>query len=178
MLADDLGIQTACASQMAEWINENAPEGFRWHVSGDIISVAHANWIADVADQCSPAFNWIYTRSFEHLTRSYLVDVGAEGSIAINLSADKDNYKAVRRLRKLPRYRACRICYMTLDGVIPDDLPDGSVIFPSYELRGDKSWWGSLSSHSQKMVCPPDFFGQSQSLRCGPCTKCLRPEYL
>jgi hypothetical protein len=74
-----------------------------------------------------------------------------------------------------------RITYFSHDGTLPE-LPDGSIIFPNYSVRGrdlDKPtthpWWQSLSPRERKMVCPTDFFGQSEAHRCGPCDKCLRP---
>jgi hypothetical protein len=36
-------------------------------------------------------------------------------------------------------------------------------------------WWQALTPAQRRQVCPPDFFGQSESLRCGVCTKCLKP---
>ncbi len=65
---------------------------------------------------------------------------------------------------------------------MPSDLPAGSVLFPDYELRGralakptDAPWWQSLTQAQRKMTCPVDQFGASESLRCGVCTKCIRP---
>jgi hypothetical protein len=70
---------------------------------------------------------------------------------------------------------------------VPDDLPHESVIFPDYSLRAAKgkpsdqrsgsAWWQSLSSAQRAMVCPVDFYGKSETLRCGPCRRCIdRPD--
>lgn len=159
------------ARGFANWINTNCPTGFRWHVSGDIFSEVYARFIATVSKRLH-GLCWIYTRSFD-----FVPLLGGSPQFVVNLSADADNYEAARRLHAQAGHR---ICYMTVDGVVPDDLPAGSVIFPSYELRGrdlpdpkQAPWWLSITHEQQKMVCPPDFFGQSESLRCGPCDKCL-----
>lgn len=64
-------------------------------------------------------------------------------------------------------------------GFVP---PAGSVIFPDYALRGREladptsaPWWQGLRHDTRRMVCPADFFGQSESHRCGPCNKCIQP---
>jgi hypothetical protein len=66
------------------------------------------------------------------------------------------------------------------EGRTPHYLPDGSVLFPDYALRGrhrrdplEAWWWRGLSPRERTMVCPADYFGQSEAHRCGPCKKCL-----
>lgn len=176
MLDSSWRAQVDAANDFGWWIRDNAPAGFRWHVSGDIISKDHADWIGGVSN-IAGASAWIYTRSFSAIANAEeFWYARTRGHLAVNLSADEDNYTAARRLHD---YMRCigdeppRICYLTLDGTFPDDLPDGSVIFPSYELRGDQEWWRAIGKRARRMVCPPDFFGQSRSLRCGPCRKCL-----
>lgn len=161
-------------SAFSRWIKRNCPRGFRWHVSGDIISQKHALFIGEVCQRTLSVPFWIYTRSFAYLEP--LLYPRPENLI-INLSADKDNYQQALYIHKVFNLR---ICYLTVDGEVPDDLPNNSVILPSYELRGrdmfrpkDAPWWQSLNQRQRKMVCPPDFFGQSEKLRCGPCKKCL-----
>lgn len=161
-------------SAFSNWIQRRCSSGFRWHVSGDIISEKHAFFIGEVCRQTPFVPFWIYTRSFAYL--SPLLHPRPENLI-INLSADKDNYQQATLFHK---NFGLVICYMTVEGEVPSDLPDDSVIFPSYELRGrdmskpkDASWWRSLNQQQRKMVCLPDFFGQNEKLRCGPCKKCL-----
>lgn len=158
----------------SDWIREHCPGGFRWHVSGDIISKKHALFIREVCSNTPSVPFWIYTRSFPYLLPLLYPRTD---NLVINLSADKDNYEAALHLHKK---FGLRLCYLTVAGEIPGDLPDGSVIFPSYELRGrnlarptDAPWWKSINPHTRRMVCPPDFFGQSENFRCGPCKKCL-----
>ena len=162
----------AVAVAFAGWIKKNASHGFRWHVSGDIFSDRYAQFIAGVCDHAPEVPFWIYTRSFQ-----YLEQILGIPNLVVNLSADADNYAEVLALHKA---HGLRICYMTVDGALPDDLSAGSVIFPSHQLRGrdlpeptDAPWWQGLTHDQKKMVCPPDFFGQSEKLRCGPCKKCL-----
>src|SRR5688572_1017135 len=51
------------ADALATWITEHAPHGFRWHVSGDVQSVDHANWIVEVCERAPDVRFWIYTRT-------------------------------------------------------------------------------------------------------------------
>lgn len=164
----------------AEWIKTNTPQGFRWHVSGDIFSRRYALFIKRVC-QLTPKINhWIYTRSFTLV--HHLVDTP---NLVVNLSADFDNYW---RAAELHEEFGFRVCYLTVEGEVPEDLSKGSVIFPAHELRGrdsgvgwsrglpqpkDSPWWEGLTLDQQKMVCPPDIFGQSDRFRCGPCKKCI-----
>ncbi len=165
------------AKAFARWIREHAPHGFRWHVSGDLFSMKYAYFVGLVCDNAPDVPFWIYTRSFR-----YLSPILGLPNLAVNLSADADNYATAYAVWRSQRSHGCslRICYMTVDGALPDDLPAGSVIFPSHQLRGrdlpkptDAPWWQGLTHDQKKMVCPPDFFGQSEKLRCGPCKKCL-----
>lgn len=157
---------------MGTWIEENAQGGFRWHVSGDVFSKKYARFISVVCD-CSPSVtHWIYTRSFPYV--QHLADTP---NLITNLSADKDNYEEAR---KAAREYGVRLCYLTTDGSLPDDLPKGSVIFPDYSLRAkdvklsEHEWWNSLSKEYRRMVCPVDMLGKSEKNRCGVCVKCMR----
>ena len=155
----------------ANWARINAPRGFRWHVSGDIISAEHAEFIRNVCILAPDILFWIYTRSFV-----YVEPLVGIKNLVVNLSADEDNFaEALETHKKF----GLRVCYLTVDGTVPE-LPEDSVIFPNYTLRGrdlpkptDAPWWRSLTKEQKKIVCPPDFFGQSEKLRCGPCRKCL-----
>lgn len=155
--------------------------GFRWHVSGDIFSEMYAQWIGDVVWFSPSVRHWIYTRSFEHLAP--LLHAPTLHNLTINLSCDRDNYERARATREqYAGVRNLRLCYLTIDGSFPADLPPGSVIFPDYSLRGrqldeptEAPWWQGLSADARRMVCPADFFGQSESIRCGICTKCIDP---
>lgn len=164
------------AYDVAAWIEKNCAGGFRWHVSGDIISADHADWIASVVYESPNVQHWIYTRSFPfihpHLT--------TPENITVNLSADKDNYWLARRYADKHNLR---VCYLTVEGEVPDDLKEGDVIFPDYALRGvgqrpfnfrsESKWWQVLEGRQRKMVCPVDVYGKSEKVRCGPCNKCM-----
>lgn len=160
------------ADVLAKWIRTNAPAGFRWHVSGDVLNVDHAAWIADVCELAPDVPFWIYTRTLD------VVGILMTPNLAVNISADRENLEAARRVAY--EYGA-RICYLSDDGHVPE-LPEGSVIFPDYDLRGrnlpeptSAPWWQGLTHEQRAMTCPTDFFGQSEAHRCGPCTKCLVP---
>lgn len=169
------------AAHLGEWIAENCAEtGFRWHVSGDVFSAEYARFIRQVVF-CAPGVqHWIYTRSFPHVEQILPV----RRYITINLSADKDNYWLARRYAD---QLGLRVCYLTSDGVVPDDLKPGDVVFPDYRLRerdlapavarGESTWYQSLSPVARAGVCPADFFGKSERRRCSPpggggCSKC------
>lgn len=168
------------AEILGAWISANCAGGFRWHVSGDIISREHSDFIAAVVGRSANVEHWIYTRSFPHVTPSLL----ANQNLAINLSCDRKNLKAARDWIKVFRatrgaIAALRLAYLCDDGSLPE-LEPGSVIFPDYGLRGrdlddprDAPWWATLTLDQKKMVCPTDFFGKSEHHRCGPCRKCL-----
>lgn len=170
----DPAYRLAAENNFSAWIQRHCSQGFRWHVSGDIISLEHAQFIRSVCDKAASVPFWIYTRSFPYVEPL----LGAK-NLAINLSADKDNWHNALELHNKLNLR---VCYMTVAGEVPQNLPKGSVIFPSHELRGrdlpnplNAWWWQSLMPKQKQMVCPPDFFGQSEHLRCGPCKKCLVP---
>lgn len=156
----------------AQYIQLYCSNGFRWHVSGDVFSREYARFIASICKKIPNVFCWIYTRSFDYLGLLHGIQ-----NLVINLSADEEN---INEAREAHMKFGFRICYLTINGKIPDWLPTGSVIFPSYNLRGKdlddpatSSWWQSLSEIQKKMVCPADFFGQNEKNRCGPCKKCL-----
>lgn len=172
----------AWAEIFADWITENAAGGFRWHVSGDLFSAEYAAWVAAVVERSPAVRHWIYTRSHE-LTAVF---VGL-ANLTVNYSVDRDNYHGA-----LPYVKAhegvgspVRLCYLvTQDGEYPRDLPDGSVLFPDYALRGacdaspaearaTSDWYQSLGSRERRMVCPVDFYGKAKNRRCGPCRKCI-----
>lgn len=170
ILADKSGRYFAwSALKLAMWVEDHAPEGFRWHVSGDVLSLEHAEWIANVCHIAPDVPFWIYTR-----TLNAVGILRTAKNLAVNVSADADNFAEARAVAL---EHDARICYLTADGSIPD-LPAGSVIFPDYALRtrkpgDDATWWNSLSSEQRKQVCPTDQFGQSEAHRCGPCVKCF-----
>lgn len=163
----------AAAEILGRWIETNCVE-FRWHVSGDLMHDRHAKWIVDVCREAPNVQFWIYTRTFSMVP--WLV---MSPNLVVNLSADVDNYsRAVSCHQSRPN--RTRICYLTIDGTVPNDLPDGSVIFPDYSLRGrelvepnSSPWWRGLNQLQRRQTCPADFFGQSESARCGPCNKCM-----
>lgn len=163
-----------------EYIRDQCPGGFRWHVSGDVFSADYAYFLSRVVEYAWKTAQWIYTRSFEHV--GYLLGVSTlrGGPLEVNLSADVDNYTEARRLATR---HGLRVCYMTLDGTVPDDLRDGDVVFPDYALRGigdspgemrdASAFYQGLSATARRGVCPVDFYGKSDEIRCGPCGKCL-----
>ena len=163
------------AYAFADWIEKNAAGGFRWHVSGDIFSMRYAEFIQQVCMESLEVPHWIYTRSFPFLEPLVRVP-----NLVVNLSADKDNYWLARRFAQ---QHDLRVCYLTVDGEVPDDLKAGDVIFPDYGLRGvdqkpfefrqDSEWWNNLEGRQRKMVCPVDIYGKSEKIRCGPCNKCM-----
>jgi len=173
ILADDvLSVEWVVA--LADWVNRNARGGFRWHVSGDVLDRRHARWIQAVC-HCAPEVTfWIYTRTFSCIPA--LVEAP---NLVVNVSADWDNYHEARAVAL--RY-GLRLCYYQ-DAERPEPLclPDGSVIFPAYGLRGrgmerptEHEWWRGLMARERRMVCPVDFFGKGRSLRCAVCRRCLR----
>jgi len=169
---DDLYVKSTLV--LGEWIENNCKD-FRWHVSGDVFGKDYAGWIVNVCKDSPGVRHWIYTRSH------WLVkDLLNAPNLTVNLSADKDNLTIMENIHV--RFPSTRLCYMTSD-VDPKHLPvlpDDSVIFPDYALRGREldepttaPWWLGLSHREKTQVCPADFFGQSQHHRCGPCDKCL-----
>jgi hypothetical protein len=170
------------AVHLAAWIRENCTEtGFRWHVSGDIFSKSYAAFIATVALGSPSVRHWIYTRSFPYAAPLLRIP-----NLALNFSADRDNYWLAVRYREIYG-GAARICYLTTDGSVPTDLPEGSVVFPDYGLRerdlapavarGESTWYQSLTPQQRAGLCPVDFYGKDERRRCSPpgggaCSKC------
>lgn len=163
---------------VSDYIKKSCRGGFRWQVSGDIFSMAYARFIREVCRMSPEVPHWLYTRSLAYLDP--LLDVE---NLVVNLSADEDNWPEVR---SFARTHNLRPCYLAIrDDSVPDDLPDDSVIFPSYSLRNrsldndsDAGWiWFNfvLTARGRRMICPADFFGQSERFRCGVCRKCLKP---
>lgn len=178
ILADE-AVGADWALVFADWITANAPHGFRWHVSGDVINAGHALWISLVARLAPRVKFWIYTRSL------FALPLLVADNLTVNVSCDVDNYAEARVAFDAWRDygRPVRLCYMTVDGTVPADLSFGSVIFPDYPMRGvganakeqrdGSAFWQSLDSFQRGMVCPVDFYGKSDLLRCGPCRKCI-----
>lgn len=168
------GFFDASAEALGAWITANASDGFRWHVSGDVRGELHAHWIACVAHASHGVRHWIYTRTLEAVP-----ELMRAPNLVVNVSADLDNAEvAIPWARK----HEARVCYMsTVPGDIPTmELRDDDVVFPDYPMRGrdlpiptEALYWKHASHRMRSMTCPADFFGQSESARCGPCTKCL-----
>lgn len=162
-------------TQMAHVIAAHCAGGFRWHVSGDIWSYRYAEWIAYVASRSQDVRHWIYTRSFDYIEP--LLDVATihGGNLSVNLSCDKDNIESAKATAAETGFR---LCYMCIDGSVPEGLPEGSVIFPDYPLRGGTergaAWFGRLSRDYKSFVCPVDYHGKSEERRCGRCDRCMK----
>lgn len=182
----DQNLADRWAITMAAWITANAAGGFRWHVSGDVFSPSYARWVADVCAESPTVGHWIYTRTFHEDAMLALASVSTlhGGNLALNLSCDKDNHDRAKLIAE--RYgapgRPLRLCYLVEKGdpVVPADLPEGSVIFPDYELRPksaenpqDHAFWNALTVAQRGMLCPVDSYGKSDKIRCGPCDRCL-----
>jgi hypothetical protein len=172
-LLDKPGTREEAARRLGAWIAANAAGGFRWHVSGDVLNLAHARWIVDVCHASPDVGHWIYTRTFDCVPALLCAQ-----NLTVNVSADVDNYAAARAVATAHRLR---VCYeATGAGAIPGDHVGDVVTFPDYALRGrdlerptSAAWWQSLTHEQRKTVCPADFYGQSEAHRCGPCSKCL-----
>lgn len=179
--------------RFADWVDENC-DTFRWHVSGDVFSGEYAAWIADVCREAPHVEFWIYTRSLDHLAQLAVASTLRGGNLSINVSCDADNYEDAAEASyvhgtdvvvevhqptglNLIRRERLRLCYLTSDGQVPHDLPDGSVIFPDYALRGGtdagRAWFAGLDADYKSYVCPVDYNGKSEVRRCGPCARCL-----
>lgn len=172
LILSNLAYIEIATDAFAGYINNYCKDGFRWHISGDIFSFLYALFIQRICLMTPRVRHWIYTRSFNYIYPLYRVP-----NLVLNLSADKDNIDEALCLGKIYRLR---VCYLSIDGEVPG-LPKGSVIFPNHKLRGrdlpkptDALWWQSLTLEQRQTVCPPDFFGQSDRIRCGPCKKCLK----
>jgi len=153
---------------LADWITEHAAGGFRWHVSGDVFSESYAGWIGAVAARSPLVLHWIYTRSLD-----YVPELIHPPNLIVNISADKDNEPAARAIANR---HGLRVCYLsTAEDDLPRDPAPGDVLFPDYSLRGNQPWLDSLDIDVRRGICPVDFYGKSNSIRCGVCRKCLRP---
>lgn len=161
------------AAILGAWIVLNCRE-FRWHVSGDVVSNRHAQWIVEVCKSAPDVAHWIYTRSL-----AYVPTLMRAENLAVNVSADRDNYVSALGVALK---NGARLCYMAQspDPLDIPDLPYDSVIFPDYPQRGrdrenptSHPWWRGLNKYDRAQVCPADFFGQSEAHRCGPCRKCM-----
>lgn len=166
------------ADHLGAWVAEHAAGGFRWHVSGDVFDRNHAEWIARACRASPGVRHWIYTRSFDLLGPLVEVSTQRGGNLALNLSADADNWLAA--VAAAEKYDL-RICYLTADGSLPYLRP-GDVVFPDYALRprqfktfAESPWWQGISQEQRRMVCPVDALGKSEAVRCGleRCRKCL-----
>lgn len=145
------------ADTLGEWIEANASAGFRWHVSGDVWDVQHACWIVAVCQASPKVPHWVYTR-----TLSAVPTLIRAKNLAVNVSADRDNYADARdcavqngaRVAYMATPHTWTVIHATAPWVhcpacnaielagegddapcVPRDLPDGSVIFPDYPLR-------------------------------------------
>jgi hypothetical protein len=171
------------ASLLAQYVDAHCGEsGFRWHVSGDVFSLEYARWIRAVVERAPASRFWIYTRSFAKA--GSLLGLP---NLALNLSCDSENYEFAR---VFAGQFGGRLCYLTVDGSVPADLPPGSVVFPDYSLRergaspaaarGSSAWYLSLTPSQRAGVCVVDFYGKSERRRCslpggGGCSDCTRP---
>lgn len=146
---------------------------FRWHVSGDVMHDRHAEWIVRVCQSSPRVQHWIYTKTFT--LAPILIKAR---NLTVNLSADRDNYT---KARGVATSYGLRVCYMSqAEHDVPVGLSEDDVIFPDYPQRGrtlaeptSHEWWLRRTQAERRMVCPADFFGQSESARCGPCNKCI-----
>jgi hypothetical protein len=161
------------AAALGSWIAGHCPGGFRWHVSGDVMHEWHARWIAAVCAESPRVQHWIYTR-----TLGAVPTLAAVPNLAVNVSADAENYSAARMVADHWNTRLCYLCRPG-DVVPPVDLRAGDVVFPAYALRGRDlteptaaPWWAALDARQRAMVCPADFFGQSEERRCARCRRC------
>lgn len=180
-ILDDDRLACDWAMRFATWIAVNR-RTFRWHVSGDVISPAYAEWIADVCRESPGVEHWIYTRALECVDPLLKVASIFGGNLVVNLSADVDNYAEVLRYRERAGRNVdgeqLRVCYYTREGEVPPDLDEGSVIFPDYGLRAGApagpAWFANLPPHQRAFVCPVDYQGKAPNRRCGPCDRCLK----
>jgi hypothetical protein len=190
------------ADSLGAWIEKHARFGFRWHVSGDVWNWEHALWIKNVCRASRDVPHWIYTRTLDvvdilTVAPNLAVNVSAdrenynEARAVASRTGARLAYMTVgphewHALDEASAY--CPGCGQT-DGpgvgitnmpCVPDDLPTGSVVFPDYPLRGRDlpdptiaPYWQNAPHKLRVMTCPADFFGQSESARCGPCNKCM-----
>lgn len=187
VILGDADLAEQWCMHVAKWIRENAPHGFRWHVSGDVMSMVHAEWIRDVALEAGTP-SWIYTRSFDYLAPLVQACTLRGGPLAVNLSCDRDNYAAAQRASEWATAslssddQYLRLCYLVVEGdTPPSDLMADDVIFPDYSLRprqfatlAESPWWQSIPQFQRGLVCPVDAHGKAENRRCGPCQRCLQ----
>lgn len=187
ILRESTRIQVEWAEALAAYIRTHARGGFRWHVSGDVVSMDHAEWIAEVCLASPEVRSWIYTRSFDFLEPLREVSTTRGGNLALNLSADGENVFEAINAAVDPigySYPPLRICYLVDDDTRPRPvLAEGSVFFPDYKLRGvgaspsemraSSPLWDSLEGFERRGLCPVDFYGANEGRRCGPCGRCL-----
>lgn len=182
-ILDDEQLSDDWCMRLAHWISQNASEGFRWHVSGDVTSLKHAQWIADVCRESPNVRHWIYTRSFGFLAPLAEVSTLRGGNLALNLSCDADNWRdAVCAAHKCGHAdQRLRLCYLTTDGTYPL-LSETDVLFPDYQLRprqyaslAESPWWQGIDARDRAIVCPVDAHNKSEKNRCGLdcCSRCL-----
>jgi hypothetical protein len=157
-----------------------------------VYSLEYARWIADVCRRAPAVRFWIYTRSFGTEALNWILDELARvstqrgGNLALNLSADADNYAAAREASFRYGFEGedLRICYLTTDGTVPASMFTDAVIFPDYNIRprqfatlAESPWWQTLTADQRAMVCPVDAHGKSEKRRCGlaaaTCSRCL-----
>jgi hypothetical protein len=141
-------------------------------VSGDIQSQTHAEWIVEVCRHSHSVDHWIYTRTFDLAGLDALTFAS---NLIVNLSADPDNLDAALAAAE---HHGLRVCWMQRGtDPPPAGLERGDVIFPDYLLRKKSpqgaAWFNSLTQEQRRMVCPVDYFGKSEHIRCGVCRKCL-----
>lgn len=160
-----MGDGRSYAKKLGRWISENCKGGFRWHVSGDVFSERYAQWIVHVCLASREVDHWIYTRNL-----AAVPTFGWASNLSVNISVDDDN---ATEAFEVADENSRRVAYMAT-GDVSMGLQSGDVIFPTYELRNDPEWFESLTQEQRKMVCPADFFGQSEHHRCGPCQKCMK----
>jgi hypothetical protein len=168
------------AMTLATWIRANC-ETFRWHVSGDVFNAKYARWIADVCREAPGVEFWIYTRSFADDILSELAQVSTQrgGNLALNLSCDQDNinHAVTASLRHGVEGKPLRLCYLTVDGLLPISIMDDDVVFPDYRLREGteegRAWFAGLDARLKATVCPVDYHGKAENRRCGKCSRCL-----
>lgn len=156
------------AMQLARWIAAHCRDvGFRWHVSGDVFSDQYAWWIVAVCLGSPEVLHWIYTRTMQ------AVPILCHAhNLASNVSADRANY---RRALEVAQCYDCRLTYLWQGEDLPE-LPSGSVVFPDYPQRR-ASGRVDLPRGIKPMLCPADYFGQSERQRCGVCTQCGNPKH-
>lgn len=156
---------------ISQYMLSNNLSRFRWHTSGDIFAPWYADMIGEICKLTPEIKHWIYTRT------DYGLLLTQYGNMTVNLSADSENLEKMRELKRKNSDFNLTYLAQTPDEPLPKEA---DVIFSTYALRGrdlidprDHFWWQRLPHEQQRKVCPVDFFGQSEIMRCGPCKKCL-----